>query len=182
MLHRIAILLITALVLYPLSGSIASFAPPAHAQEPTEPTTTPALPPENYVNTYARPGRATHTIYVWGAVSQPGIWRVEKSAELVEFLSVVRPSGFGVESSGTNQSVVIRIRRSNGGESRVVHKLTAEELLDLAPSERPSLQAGDVLEVRTVTRRGITFRTISTVVGTLSSLILLGFRLADLWN
>jgi hypothetical protein len=114
-------------------------------------------------------------------VSQPGIWRVERSAGLVEFLSVVRPSGFGVESPGTNQKVVIRIRRAVSGESRVVHKLTAEELLDFAPNERPSLQAGDVLEVRTVTRRGLSFQTVSTVVGTLSSLILLGFRLADLF-
>jgi hypothetical protein len=177
MLERIVIALFVGLSFCPLSGlTEVNIVIPAIAQEPT---TARPLPPEEYVNTYSRPGRATHTIYVWGAVSQPGIWRVEKGAGLVEFLSVVRPSGFGVETPGTNQKVVLRIRRTEGGESRIVHNLTVEELLDIAPGDRPSLQAGDVLEVRSVSRRGITFQTVSTVVGTVSSLVLLGFRLAD---
>jgi protein involved in polysaccharide export with SLBB domain len=118
-------------------------------------------------------------VYVWGAVSQPGIWKIEPGTGLVELFSVVRPTGFGTESPRTRKDIVIRIRRSTGGVSRVAHELELEDLLDMPPDERPSLQPEDILEVRTVEKRGFSFRTFSTIVGTLSSVTLLIIRVSN---
>ena len=148
----------------------------AHAQTPSSATVT----RDDYVNRYARPGRATETVYVWGAVSQPGIWKIEPGTGLVELFSVVRPTGFGTESPQTRKDIVVRIRRTREGQSRVAHELELEELLDMPPGERPSLQPNDILEVRTVEKRAFSFRTFSTVVGTLSSVTLLIIRFSDL--
>lgn len=145
----------------------------AHAQD----TPTSSTIRSEHVYTYARPGHATHTVYVWGAVNQPGIWKIEPGTDLVEFLSIIRPSGFGVETASTRQDVILRIHRSTRGESRVVHELKLDELLGMTPSRRPSLQAEDVLEVRTVEKRKFSFQTFTSVLGTVSSLVLLGLRI-----
>jgi hypothetical protein len=145
----------------------------AHAQSPS-------VSRSDYVNTYARPGQATHTVYVWGAVSQPGIWKIEPETGLVELFSVVQPSGYGVQTPGTRSKVRLRIHRSEGGTMEVVNELTLSKLLDLTPSQRPSLQAQDVIEVRTIEQRRFSFSTVSAVIGTLSSLTLLVIRIFDL--
>lgn len=151
-----------------------SMAPPTRAQEPSPAS---SAVRSDHVYTYARPGHATQTVYVWGAVSQPGIWKIEPGTDLVEFLSIVRPSGYGVETPGTRQDVVLRVHRSSGGEARVVHEMRLDELLDRPPSRRPSLQPEDVLEVRTVEQRKFSFQTLTSVLGTVSSLVLLGLRI-----
>jgi protein involved in polysaccharide export with SLBB domain len=134
---------------------------------------------EGYVNTYARPGEATQTVYVWGAVGTPGIWEIETGTGLVELFSVVRPTGYGQESPGRRTRVRLRIHRTTNGETRVAHEMRLSELLEMAPQERPSLQPQDVIEVRSVQTRKFSFETVSTVVGTLSSVTLLIIRLFD---
>jgi hypothetical protein len=160
-----------------LVGSMGDGHQSARAQSPLSQET---VTRDDYVNRYARPGRATQTIYVWGAVSQPGIWEVEKGTGLVELFSVVRPTGFGTESPRTQREVVVRIRRSSNGRSRVAHEFELQELLERSPDERPALEAGDILEVRTIEERSFSFRTFSTIVGTLSSVTLLIIRFSDL--
>lgn len=150
-----------------------NLASPTHAQDSPASSTVRS----EHVYTYARPGQATHTVYVWGAVNQPGIWKIEPGTDLVEFLSIIRPSGFGVETASTRQDVILRIHRSNRGESRIVHEMELDELLDMTPNRRPSLQPEDVLEVRTVERRKFSFQTFTSVLGTVSSLVLLGLRI-----
>lgn len=135
---------------------------------------------KGHVNTYARPGQATQTVYIWGAIDNPGVWEIGPDTGLVELFSVVHPSGYANESLGTETQVTIRIHRTRNNEMRVVSEMPLEKLLELSPSERPSLQGQDVIEVRTVQKRKFGFQIISTVVGTLSSLTLLIFRLVDL--
>ncbi|MEF8797728.1 MAG: hypothetical protein V5A48_14835 [Salinivenus sp.] len=134
---------------------------------------------EDYVNTYARPGEATQTVYVWGAVGTPGIWEIETGTSLVELFSVVRPTGYGEQSPGTRTKVLLRIHRTTNGETRVAHEMQLSELLEMPPSERPALQPQDVIEVRSVQTRTFSFQTVSTVVGTLSSLTLLAIRIFE---
>ena len=171
-IHAI-VLSIALLLVGPLGNGQQS----AQAQSPLSQET---VTRDDYVNRYARPGRATQTIYVWGAVNQPGIWEIEPGTGLVELFSVVRPTGFGTESPETKREVVIRIRRSSDGRSRIAHEFELQELLERSPDERPALQAGDILEVRTVEKRSFSFRTFSTIVGTLSSVTLLIIRVTDL--
>ena len=134
---------------------------------------------EGYVNTYARPGEATQTVYVWGAVGTPGIWEIETGTNLVELFSVVRPTGYGEESPGIRTRVLLRIHRTTDGETRVAHEMRLSELLQMRPQERPSLQPQDVIEVRNVQTRKFSFQLVSTVVGTLSSVTLLVIRIFD---
>lgn len=134
---------------------------------------------ESYVYRYARPGEATETVYIWGAVDQPGIWEIEPGTDLVELFSVVRPTGYGTEGTGTKTRVELRIYRSTNGEPRVVSEMQLGELLEMPPPQRPSLQAEDVIEVRTVQTRKFGFQTVGTIVGTLSSLTLLVIRIFE---
>lgn len=134
---------------------------------------------QDYVYTYAQPGEATHTVYVWGGVDKPGIWKIEPDTDLVELFSVVYPSGYGRESPGARTVVRLRIHRSTDGAPRVVAEMALDEILDMSPQQRPSLQDGDVIEVRTVEERKFSMNTIGTVVGTLSSVTLLIIRLFD---
>jgi hypothetical protein len=62
----------------------------------------------------------------------------------------------------------------------VAHEFELQELLERSPDERPALEAGDILEVRTIEERSFSFRTFSTIVGTLSSVTLLIIRFSDL--
>lgn len=134
---------------------------------------------ESYVYRYARPGEATQTVYIWGAVDQPGIWEIEPGTDLVELFSVVRPTGYGVEGTGTKTRVELRIYRSTNGEPRVVSEMQLGDLLEMPPPQRPSLQPEDVVEVRTVQSRKFSFQTVGTIVGTLSSLTLLVIRVFE---
>jgi len=134
---------------------------------------------EEYVYRYARPGEATQTVYIWGAVDQPGIWEIEPGTDIVELFSVVRPSGYGVEGIGTKTRIELRIYRSTNGEPRVVSEMQLGDLLEMPPPQRPSLQPEDVIEVRTVESRKFSFQTVGTIVGTLSSLTLLVIRIFE---
>jgi len=148
---------------------------PAQAQTPTA-----SIDRESYVKTYARPGEATQTVYVWGGVDQPGIWKIEPQTGLVELFSVVNPSQFGVETSDTRNEIMIRIHRTTNGQTQVVHEMRLDALLEMRPSQRPMLQAEDVVEVRTIQKQKFSFQRVSTIVGTLSSLTLLAIRIFDL--
>jgi len=134
---------------------------------------------QDYVYTYARPGEATQTVYVWGGVDKPGIWRIEPDTDLVELFSVVYPSGYGRESPDSRTAVRLRIHRSTDGGPRVVAEMELNRLLDMTPQQRPSLQDGDVIEVRTVEQRKFSLNAIGTIAGTLSSITLLIIRLFD---
>ena len=161
--------------LFVLLSLTATFSPTSQAQDPDVPSS--VRTGDEYVQTFARPGRATHTIYIWGAVASPGIWKVETETDLVELLSVVRPTNYGTQRAGTRDKVVIRIHRSQGGRRGVVFESTMEELLSTPSNRRPSLAADDVVEIQSIQRRRVGFQTISTVVGTLSSLTILALRI-----
>lgn len=153
---------------------VLSLVPP-----PTQAQTSPASSAvsSDHIHTYARAGRATQTVYVWGAVTQPGIWKIEPGTGLVELFSVVRPDGYGVETPDVQKTILLRIRRSTGGQPRIAHEMSIDELLEMPPDRRPSLQPQDILEVRTIENRKFNFQTVTSVVGTLSSLVLLGLRI-----
>jgi protein involved in polysaccharide export with SLBB domain len=151
-------------------------APPVYAQV----TPSASAPSEDaVVYRFAGPGQATETIYVLGAVEKSGIWNVEPTTGLVELFSLVRPSGYGVQGAQTSQEVRIRIYRSTNGASRVALDETLSDILAMGPNRRPSLEGGDVVDVTVVEDRTFSIGTLSTVVGTLSSLVLLGLRLFD---
>lgn len=98
---------------------------------------------------------------------------------LVELLSVVHPSGFATETTATKTEIRLRVHRVRDGKTQVVHEMELDKLLERTPAQRPSLQAQDVIEIRTVEQRKFGLELIGSVVGTLSSVTLLILRLVD---
>lgn len=137
---------------------------------------------------YARPGQPTMTIYVWGAVSKPGIWVVEREATLVEILSLVNVQGGGTTQEGVQETRFLRIYRGGvpsepsglQADRNLVYETPLDEIVT-ALQVAPMLQDGDVLAIEVETRRSwFTFRNISSLIGTAASLTLLIIRLGEL--
>lgn len=137
---------------------------------------------------YARPGQPTMTIYVWGAVSKPGIWVIEREATLVEVLSLVNVQAGGDMQEGARETRFLRIYRGGGapqpsgayGDRDLVYEAPLDEMMT-ALQLAPGLQDGDVLAVEVETHRSwFTFRNISSLIGTAAALTLLIIRLGEL--
>lgn len=129
-----------------------------------------------FTNRYARPGRPTMTVYVWGEVGNTGIWRVERDIGLIELLSAVQVPGLGDESPEFERQVLVTVYRQQGDRRSQVYQRQLEEIASGA-QDPPSLQEGDILEIRTEQQRQFSFSTVTTYIGTASSLLLLALRL-----
>jgi len=127
-----------------------------------------------YINVFAAPGAATVTVNVWGAVSRPGLWRVEKGVDLIKFLSVTGLAGIGQTRPGTRTKTFVSIYRNIDGVRREVYRSDVEDILGDGATY-PVLEDDDVLGVETIQRRSLGFQTASLVVGTASSLASLAF-------
>ena len=130
---------------------------------------------ETYSYRYAELGRTTIDVYVWGAVGRPGIWKVASEIDLIELLSVAQVPGVGQEDAAMNQTVELRIYRTEAGKRKTIYT----EKLDLilaSGQAYPALQDGDVVEVVTQRRSRFRLQTISQLVGTAASLSLLIIR------
>jgi len=129
------------------------------------------------VNTFARPGQATMLVNVWGSAGSPGIWRIERNVDLIDFLSVVQVPGIGLDEAGTRSKTYVVIYRTVGGERREVFRRRVKDLLQEGASY-PGLQPNDVLSIEVEQRREIGLQVVSGIIGTASSLTLLFLRLS----
>ncbi|PEN12829.1 hypothetical protein CRI94_12555 [Longibacter salinarum] len=136
-----------------------------------------STPTDANIQTYARPGEATMIVNVWGEANRPGIWRVERDVDLVEFLSVVQVPGIGLDQIGQRSTPYVVIYRSVGGERKQIYREKIEDILEEG-SSYPDLQNNDILAIEVKRRRTIGLRMISTLIGTASSLTLLVLRLS----
>jgi len=151
-------------------GSLIVLCPlPASAQEPIGASDTGI---NTLVNTFARPGQATMLINVWGSAGSPGIWRVERTVDLIDFLSVIEVPGIGIDEVGTRSTTYVVIYRSNGGERREAFRRKVKDLLREGV-RYPKLQQNDILSIEVDRRRKIGLQLVSSIVGTASSLTLL---------
>lgn len=134
------------------------------------------MPDTDQARTYARPGYATITVYIWGSVSAPGPWRFESDIDLIELLSVVGVPGVGTADAGFTQTNTVKIFRKEDGERRLLYEEDVAVILTSEPSY-PTLQRDDILIVETRRKPRLSFQTVASYVGTLSSLLLLYLRL-----
>lgn len=146
--------------------AVCSF--PASAQLP------PASGEDSFINVFAAPGAATVTVNVWGAVSRPGLWRVERGVDLIEFLSVTGLSRVGQTRVGTRTKTVVSIYRTVDGVRREVYRSDVEDILEDGATY-PVLEDDDVLGVEAIERRSLGFQTVSLLIGTASSIASLTF-------
>jgi len=167
--------LAAALLLFSLAWLLAI--PPAAAQDaPTPGLTSPLENP----NRFARPGMPTNEVWVWGEVSQPGIWRVERGADLVQFLSHLRVPGLLQQQSQTRTRFTLKIYRGESQSRELIYEIRLDELLEEG-GEYPQLQDGDILavELRQRQSRLQIARLVTGVVSSAASLTLLFLRLRD---
>lgn len=127
---------------------------------------------------FARPGQATISVHAWGAVGRPGIWRIERDTDLIQFLSAAQVPGMGIDEPGVRERVLVSIYRSSDGNRRQVYSERLSDVLAEGASY-PALQEGDVIEVKNKRRRTVGFQTVAQVVGTASTLTLLILRLTS---
>ncbi len=133
---------------------------------------------ETFTYEFFRPGRATMTIYIWGSVARPGIWRVEPEVDLIELLSAARVPTLR-EDEQYNERLWLVIYRGEQSQRRQIYRKLMEDLLEEGATY-PNLQGGDILELEVERQRRISFRTILQLVGTGTTLVLLLFRLGIL--
>lgn len=131
------------------------------------------------VNQYARSGRPTITVFIWGEVGTPGVWRVEPDVDLIELLSVVRVTGIGVDEVGTRRRTILRIYREEGGQRSEIYNVPLERIVSEGGAY-PAFQDGDVLEVVTRSRGRVSFRIVAQVIGAASAVALLIIRLSEI--
>ncbi len=156
-------------------------APSGEVAAQDAPQATPGLtsPLEN-PNRFARPGMPTNEVWVWGEVSQPGIWRVERGADLVQFLSHLRVPGALQERAGTRTRYTLKIYRGQPRERDLIFETRLDELLEQG-GDYPELQDGDILavELRQRQSRWQIARLVTTTISSAASLTLLFLRIRD---
>jgi hypothetical protein len=128
---------------------------------------------------YARPGQPTMTVLVLGQVAQPGRWRVERDVDFVDFLTAVRPLGAGMDLPETSQRMNIKVYRPVGDSRALIFEGDLDSVLS-GDRRAVELAEGDALMVETISRNRFGLRTAATVVGALSSLVVLIIQLSDL--
>lgn len=138
------------------------------------------LPAGLQVRQHFELGKPKMTVYVIGATSAPGIWIVNSDISFVEMLAITLPEGVGTLSLDQVQNSTIELYRSDNSGRRLVYSQDLRAVLrGEAPS--PTLQDHDLLLFETITkpRRRITFRGVTSAIGTAASMLLLYLRLRD---
>lgn len=131
------------------------------------------------VHTHARPGYPTITIYVLGNASQSGIWRVEQNIPFIELLTVLNVARTEQVQAETRTRVQLALYRTSGGGRSLVYESSFEDAI-LENASPPGIQDQDVLVVTSRTNRRFSLRTITTVVGSISAVLLLAIRISNL--
>jgi hypothetical protein len=134
---------------------------------------------EGKITDFSRPGRPTMMIYVWGTASTPGIWKVERDVDLIEWLSAAQVPNFANLESTNKQTLHLRIYRPTGARRVEIFESEMKKLLTTG-KEYPSLQEGDVLMLETITKQRFNIQTIFSAVAAAASIVLLVIRLDQL--
>jgi len=122
---------------------------------------------------FYRPGRPTMIVYIWGAVGQPGIWRVERDVDLIPLLSAAKVPGVGSSPQGISQQYRVRIFRNVNGERREIYEERLERLVGGGARPYPGLQEGDIIVVEVRQRARFGWRTVFEVTRTVAQMLTL---------
>lgn len=138
-----------------------------------------AQEPGQQIRLHARPGHPTITLYVMGNATYTGIWRVEQGISFIELLTVLNAARSETQQVETETRVTLDLYRKVGNERALVYHAKLEEAI-AANVVPPGLQNEDVLVVSSVTKRKFSIRSLTTILGAASSLVLLALRISRL--
>ena len=136
---------------------------------------------DSKITDFARPGRPTMLVYIWGTASAPGIWKVETDVDPVELLSAAQVANYGNIDATNKQTTYISIFRQRGSQRSEIYKAKMEEFLK-AEKKAPALEDGDLLLVETITKQRFSLQTILSGIAAAGSIVLLIIRLDQLGN
>ena len=136
---------------------------------------------EGRITDFARPGRPTMLIYVWGTASTPGIWKVETDVDPVELLTAAQVANYGNVEAANKQTIYLSIFRERGSQRTEIYKAKMDEFLT-GEKQAPPLQEGDLLFVETHTKQRFSLQTILSGISAAASIVLLIIRLDQLGN
>lgn len=126
---------------------------------------------------YANPGQPTMDIRVWGAVRSPGVYQVERDADLLDVLTLAGGPAIPSEDDRSVRSVNVEILRETAGTRAVVVATTLAALTAL-DTPLPDLQDGDLVSLSVQTRQRFTWRDALSVTTSVAALAVLILRIA----
>ena len=126
---------------------------------------------------FSRAGRPTMNLYMWGTVSQPGIWKVEREIDFLELLTAAQVPGFGSTDASRKERTTVTVFRQTGGQRRAIYEAEAKEML-IAGGRYPTLQEGDLILVETSSKAAFNIQTVFSGIGAVASLALLFLRIS----
>lgn len=130
--------------------------------------------------TYFLPGERTSQVTVLGTVRLPGLYVVSAGTTMGELLALAGGPGDGPRSSEVERTTTIRLfRATTGGTREVIYDRTAEAFARDAEGY-PAVLDGDVLEVSTVEKRLRTYRDTLTIVGAVSTGVIVVLQVISL--
>lgn len=135
--------------------------------------------PEERIVDFSRPGRPTMMIYLWGAVSSPGIWKVETDVDFLELLTAAQVPNIGQSNSQTREKVFIHVYRGTVSRRNEIYSADVKKMLSEG-SAYPALQAGDIIFLETESKQRFGLSTILSGIGAASALVLLIIRIGNL--
>lgn len=127
---------------------------------------------------YAQPGQPTKDIQVWGAVRSPGVYQVERDADLLTLLTIAGGPAVPSTDDRAVRNVSVRVVRDPGGARTVVLDTTLDALTsDAAPL--PALQHGDLVSLAVETRQRFTWRDALSITTSVAALAVLILRIVE---
>lgn len=127
---------------------------------------------------HVEPGEATIQVSAVGSVRQPGLYEVQHGTDLHRLL--VLAGGPQLTPRSSNVSRDVRIKLYRHGSSHPVYSATLDEAM--STSGTPRLQEGDALMIEVIDRDRFNWRDAFTVVGGLTTVVLLVTRILDFSN
>lgn len=127
---------------------------------------------------YSEPDDVTMQVRVWGAVRNPGIYRVARGTHLLDVFSAAGGPSVGTRQASDDLTIRVKLTRATeGGARQVVYQATMENEI-LVDDENPVMQDGDVLTVESFIERGFSVRDILGLGSSIASLVLTAISLA----
>lgn len=127
---------------------------------------------------YAEPGEPTKAVQLWGAVRSPGIYELERDADLLLLLTLAGGPAVAAEDDRTIRSVRVRVIRDPSGARTVVLDTDLNALTaDAAPL--PALHDGDLVTLTAEMRQRFTWRDALSITTSIASLAVLLLRIVE---
>jgi len=135
------------------------------------------MSPAAYYN-YAEKGDITIQVHVWGAVRNPGLYEVAQGTHMSTLYSLAGGPATTPQRSRENQTITVRLSRSEGANLSVVYEAVMENEI-LVTTDNPVLRDGDVLTTEVLVKQRFNWRDVVPIVNTVALIALALERISN---